>query len=306
ANVTRRNPKEIMNYMRFIGQLHDFDFEPSSVSQLLEFQNILDLMQITVTDLAKKIATPCEELLRSCFWRNVEVNCSTIFSMRLTHGGYCCVFNYVKITSDLNNRIEEKPITTDAGVENGLYVAIANNFPDYYYTTLSSPGAMISVFVPTDYPDKPSGAVTEILVPPNSENFVEIVPTTLTSVRDVANYPVAKRGCLFDKERITSFQRIYSQSDCNVDCRMMSIQAMCHCIPFMIPFSNSDTVCTLADIPCLNRYRDKWNSLFPYGEDIGPYLNKEKQDSLRCDKKCYPPCEETVYEAFATSFPIFK
>jgi hypothetical protein len=107
---------------------------------------------------------------------------------------------------------------------------------------------------------------------------------------------------------------------------MMSIQAMCHCIPFMIPFSNSDTVCTLADIPCLNRYRgmaiylpflehqyickfkliDKWNSLFPYGEDIGPYLNKEKQDSLRCDKKCYPPCEETVYEAFATSFPIFK
>jgi hypothetical protein len=71
-----------------------------------------------------------------------------------------------------------------------------------------------------------------------------------------------QRGCLFDKERITSFQKIYSQSDCNVDCRMMSIQAMCHCIPFMIPFSNSDTVCTLADIPCLKQIQRYGNIPF--------------------------------------------
>ena len=180
----------------------------------------------------------------------------------------------------------------------------------------------LHIFIPTDFPDKPSGGLTEILTQPNSENFIEITPTTMVSVDEVANYRIEKRECLFDRERDTAFNGIYSQSDCFSECRMKSIDAMCQCIPFMIPLSNRSTVCTLADIPCLTRYAgtcgefmipqddnnnclDKWHSHFPEG-DTSLHLQKEKQDSLRCDQKCYPPCAETVYEAFANSFPIFK
>ncbi|RZC33567.1 pickpocket protein 19-like, partial [Asbolus verrucosus] len=254
ANLTRRDPEEMMEYIRFIGQLYDFDSERSSFSKLLEFQNILEKLQMTVAYVARQVATPCEELLKNCYWKNVRVNCSSIFTMRQTHDGYCCVFNYVKLTSEtLDYEVNKEPMTTEAGVENGLYVSVNNNLEDYYYTTLSSAG--IHTFVPTDYPDKPSGSVTEILTQPNSENFVEIVPTTLTSVEDVVSYPIEKRGCFFEYERSTLLGNIYSQSDCHVDCRIVSIQAMCQCIPFMIPFSTNETVCTLADIPCLNRYR---------------------------------------------------
>ena len=89
-----------MSLMRYVGQLYDFDFEISSISELLEFQNILDSLQISVTDLAKTIATPCDELLRNCFWRGFEINCTDFFFLRRTHQGYCCVFNYVKASND--------------------------------------------------------------------------------------------------------------------------------------------------------------------------------------------------------------
>nr|XP_015836317.1 PREDICTED: pickpocket protein 19-like isoform X2 [Tribolium castaneum] len=306
ANQTKKSPEEVMAFLHFTGQLYDFDFQPDTVSKLLLFQNILDSLNIKIDDLAREMVTPCEDLLSSCLWRNMEVNCSTIFYQRLTYDGFCCVFNYVKFTQELTYEIDQKPVTTDAGVENGLFVAVNNNLQDYFYTTISAVGVIIHIFVPTDYPDKSSGGLTEILTHPNSENFVEIVPTTLTSVRDVADYSLEKRQCLFDHERYTSFGTTYSQSDCNIECRTMSIYAMCQCIPFLIPLSNSSNVCTLADVACLNRYKEKWTSLFPDDLEPGPYLQKERQDSLRCDNKCYSSCAETVYEAHANSFPILN
>lgn len=90
-----------MAYLHFMGQLYDFDFQADNVSDLLVFQNILDTLKISVDDLTREITIPCDELLRTCFWRNVEIDCSSLFLLRLTYDGYCCAFNYVKFTKDL-------------------------------------------------------------------------------------------------------------------------------------------------------------------------------------------------------------
>ena len=109
--------------------------------------------------------------------------------------------------------------------------------------------------MPTDYPDKPSGSLIEVVARLNTETFVRIKPTTQYTVRVVIEYPLSKRGCLFDEERVTGFHGVYSQSDCNVDCRVASSLALCQCVPFMVPLSTPENVCTLNNLQCLHRYK---------------------------------------------------
>jgi amiloride-sensitive sodium channel len=112
----------------------------------------------------------------------------------------------------------------------------------------------VHVFIPTDYPDKSSGNLIENIADIGTENFFEVVPTTVAAVPDVMNYPVDKRNCLFQVEQLTQFG-VYSQSDCFVDCRIKSMMTLCECIPFTIPLSDDRTVCTLRDLPCLDKYK---------------------------------------------------
>jgi amiloride-sensitive sodium channel len=113
------------------------------------------------------------------------------------------------------------------------------------------------------------------------------------------------RQCLFDEERPTKFNGVYSQSDCNVDCRIASTLALCQCIPFMIPLSTTDSVCTLNNLACLHQYRNKWNFLYPEQDDLG-LLQREQHDSLRCSHTCYPSCDATLYDVVSERAIIHK
>ena len=113
----------------------------------------------------------------------------------------------------------------------------------------------VQIFHSDDYPDKFSGNVNDILIENSSESFIDIQPTTYEAVVDVEDYPVERRGCLFDKESPSIFSSVYSQSNCIIGCRIESALALCRCIPFQMPLSNDNIVCTIEDIPCLNRFR---------------------------------------------------
>jgi hypothetical protein len=108
-----------------------------------------------------------------------------------------------------------------------------------------------------------------------------------------------------------------------VDCRIASTLALCQCIPFMIPLSNTDSVCTLNNLACLHQYRstkftkihlsrnsfdifpDKWNFLYPEQDDLG-LLQREQHDSLRCSHTCYPSCDATLYDVVSERAIIHK
>jgi amiloride-sensitive sodium channel len=143
------------------------------------------------------------------------------------------------------------------------------------------------------------------------------------TILDQFNQFFFQRQCLFDEERPTKFNGVYSQSDCNVDCRIASTLALCQCIPFMIPLSTTDSVCTLNNLACLHQYRstkftkihlsrnsfdifpDKWNFLYPEQDDLG-LLQREQHDSLRCSHTCYPSCDATLYDVVSERAIIHK
>ncbi|XP_074034280.1 sodium channel protein Nach isoform X3 [Leptinotarsa decemlineata] len=114
----------------------------------------------------------------------------------------------------------------------------------------------------------------------------------------------AKRDCIFRDELSTVFGD-YSYSDCIMDCKIRSIEAMCGCIPFnyMSIFRGKFCdQCTLADLPCLNRHAIKWKMMYPV-DYHGNVLEREKQNSILC-RKCYPACMDTLYGISSDSIDI--
>ncbi|RZB40533.1 ASC domain containing protein [Asbolus verrucosus] len=145
-------------------------------------------------------------------------------------------------------------MTGEPGLYNGLTVTINNQLEDYFYSKQESLGANVHVFLPTDYPDKNSGSLSEYLVGVSTEFLLEIGILSTHTVKDVINYPIEKRQCYFQSERHTRFG-VYSESDCLVSCRIRSMLGLCGCVPFMIPMQNQKLICGFSDIECLHKYR---------------------------------------------------
>ncbi|KAJ3642286.1 hypothetical protein Zmor_025086 [Zophobas morio] len=255
ANLTGKSRSLMINYIRQIGQLYDFDFIPSKVDDLLDFQKILNNSGFKLIDVIKNLAISCDELLVTCSWKSVSVNCSEIFQMKLTHDGYCCIFNSWNSSLGTRSKNRKSVLTASADMKNGLHLVVKNQLDDYFYSIISSVGIIIQIFDSINYPDKTSGSMKEILIENGTESFIEVNPTTYQAVQDVKDYPVEKRDCLFRRESPTVFGNMYSLSNCIVGCKIESALALCQCIPFKMPLSNESTICTLEDVPCLHRYR---------------------------------------------------
>lgn len=165
ANKAHRDSALILQYIHFLGQLYDYDFDGNVIDQLLDFQNILDATGYSIKEVLEELATPCEELLWKCSLQEKAVNCSKIFKTMFTQDGYCCIFNYLNgrrtnmfavptfswlplLISKIFRNEEEyytKSFKTESGIENGVRVTINNNIEDYFYTTLSVFGVMVQI-----------------------------------------------------------------------------------------------------------------------------------------------------------------
>lgn len=54
---------------------------------------LLEYNDITLLELVK-LLRPCEDLIESCWWDGVKVNCSELFKVSRASQGICCSFNY--------------------------------------------------------------------------------------------------------------------------------------------------------------------------------------------------------------------
>lgn len=68
---------------------------------------------------------------------------------------------------------------------------------------------------------------------------------------------------MFKDERKEEYHGRYTYTECLVKCKIKSIIDLCGCVPFFMPINHVDIVknstlrCTLAHVPCLNKYRSK-------------------------------------------------
>ncbi|XP_032681730.1 sodium channel protein Nach-like isoform X4 [Odontomachus brunneus] len=75
---------------------------PGGRNHLNNLRMLLEYNNITLLELVK-LLRPCEDLVESCWWDGVKMNCSQIFKASHTSQGICCSFNF-----QLEHYISEK------------------------------------------------------------------------------------------------------------------------------------------------------------------------------------------------------
>nr|KAF7417197.1 hypothetical protein H0235_011728 [Vespula pensylvanica] len=314
SNVTKLSSDEILELIEQLGDAYNsmHRFEITRYDELNRV--LLDFYEgdYDMDAIMKELTPQCTLMLIKCLFNGNEYNCSELFSFEKTQDGYCCTFNYI-IKGNTNNDEEPMEVRTvkDLGIERGLTVVMEPFLDDYFYTFLPVIGWKVTLFNPTDYPDNISGGVTEVLVSPLLESYLEIEAVSFYSTGQTKSYPISKRKCIFPNEIRTRYGD-YSYSDCLVDCREQLIWKMCKCIPFYLPTRTEVNskygrrACTLTDMPCLNHYKSEWLTVFPHEEEtLNITMNNYK--SLHC-KSCYPSCQDVVYtmhSSFSTMQPGF-
>ncbi|XP_046971603.1 sodium channel protein Nach-like [Vanessa cardui] len=295
-------------FCKQLGRLLDYSYNKSVqvhpilfsfVKHLGDSHNIINLM--------KELSPPCEDLLIRCSWSGDIIDCKKIFSVHRTVRGHCCTFNVVlslDATGSFDNSIYTVKRQHEPGQLNGLNVVLDTMVDDYTYTLYNMIGYEVLIFDPTHFADPTGGRVTQRIAQPDQAVFFEIHSIKQIATDEVRKYPETARKCLFRDERKDQFNELYSYSSCIVKCRIRTIQSLCKCTPYFFPTRRSvHPICTLDDIRCLNKYREKLLYLYPKDAVTTDGLEAEIQDALNCDE-CLPDCELTQHFTKQSKIPL--
>jgi amiloride-sensitive sodium channel len=62
-----------------------------------------------------------------------------------------------------------------------------------------------------------------------------IMPTMITTSDDIKHYPSERRECLFPSERQLKYFKVYTQQNCQIECKTNFTLEMCGCVDFYMP-----------------------------------------------------------------------
>ncbi|KAJ2953151.1 hypothetical protein O0L34_g722 [Tuta absoluta] len=303
--------EEVQKVLVNLGRLMDYSYNDTLKSNkiLQRMSNKYRLNTEKIIKIMKKLAPTCEDTLLRCIWAGSIIECDKIFRMRRTaNRGYCCTFNYV-MNYNLEKSVSEGDIMRQetAGRIQGLNVVLNPQLDDYAYTLSNMQGFDILIFDSLHFADPTAGRVSHRMSGPGAAVSLEIKAIKQIATSEIRKYSLNTRGCRFPEELSDLYHGIYSYSTCIILCRIITIQSLCKCIPFFFAVNKyvmTTPVCTLEDLGCLNKYREKLYYLYPYDADDTRGLEQELEDSLNCER-CYPDCEITKYVTNAYNTALF-
>ena len=270
--------------------------------------------------------------IKRCYWKNRPISCNAIFQKRPTDRGMCCSFNMEKAENilkeskyayaissrqkdEMQNGFEESQLPDwyaednepkpEAGRNKGLTLVV-----DRHSNMLSASTVMDNFqgFVTVvDGNDKyPLTSSSGLIARPGYETNMEVMSTQVYAENEIRNWGPEKRDCYFPDEFSLDMHKLYSQSNCLLECRVkyayecmktcMEFEQRCDCgnVTFMKDvLRDINDSCTPWFYPVQNEKVGKmcnpWNML--KFVDILDNDIPEKE----CDY-CLPECTTTVYE----------
>lgn len=252
-----------------------YDFETDNEHLMTAFQQFFDEVAVNIKNENKssslkdtisfegvitKLTPKCEDLILKCFFKSQPYKCMQKYEMleqRRTSYGYCCSFNFIH-RNDPNplNRPYYSDVT---GKDMGLILLVNQSRNDYFYNIFNNIGFTVLIHGHDEYPDPLTGSAVEAIVHPGEESFIRVEAWNIHSQEDILSYAPSQRECIFSNE-LPQFNNRYTRSDCFLQCKIRSIQALCDCLPFNIPPisispNNDIKICTLEHVSCLNKYK---------------------------------------------------
>lgn len=145
--------------------------------------------------------------------------------------------------------------------------------------------------------------------------MLSVMPRVITTSENLRNYSPHKRQCYFDGEKPLKFFKMYTQSNCELECVTEYTKTLCGCVKFSMPHSNDTKVCdSKAGIVCnddalsffkvqnivniLKKEQKNLNGYFVVDNfedlEIDSFNINDSRTESQCD--CLPACISIQYD----------
>ncbi|XP_054729193.1 sodium channel protein Nach-like [Anastrepha obliqua] len=302
-----------MEHLKFFISLYlksDQDVDLDIYSNFQAFLDIYDTYEnetfYNTRRIMQMLAPSCSNLIRSCMLAGNEIDCfsAKAFQPSLTSYGPCCTFNTGDFYQNRNHR------NRFASSELGFTVILNTTHQDYFTPIFPVDGYIVIVHHPAVFPDAISGEAHELFLTNSAEAFISLRSLLVFTEPSLRSYSPQTRKCYFNDDfpkYINTGHFHYSLANCITRCRMLSMLALCRCIPFYMPLElvsdvSDLVVCTIYHAHCLLSYRFKWNNVLTQREPI-PGLARASQEALFCPD-CLPACDDIQNEVSLMALPI--
>lgn len=123
---------------------------------------------------------------------------------------------------------------------------------------------------------------------------VSVKPNMITTSEGLADYAPERRQCYFNDERYLKFFKVYTQSNCELECLANFTLNRCNCVKFSMPRDKDTRICTQGEVAC---YDEAENGLMmaELTESLESGSGENKRGKTKCN--CLPSCTSINYDA---------
>ena len=183
-----------------------------------------------------------EHMMLSCQLAGVKGNCSDFFIRVPTDSGMCCALNvqdslresvYQSLVRQMQGHQKRKKVRSHHGRKNGLQLILDLHSNTVSFGTLDQQNNAFSLFIgePAQFPMMQDKSVR---LQPGREHYVDL-SATVVSTRGIKDVAPQARGCFFTDEGSLEFYKIYTFSNCRLECMIKKAEERYKCIPWHLP-----------------------------------------------------------------------
>lgn len=88
-------------------------------------------------------------------------------------------------------------------------------------------------------------------IPFNTATLISVKPSGMSTSDNLRSYSPIKRQCFFEGERNLKFFKMYTQSNCEIECITKNVLYICECVQFWMPQENGTRLCEVSDTDCI-------------------------------------------------------
>ncbi|XP_044758989.1 pickpocket protein 28-like [Coccinella septempunctata] len=180
-----------------------------------------------------------------------------------------------------------------SGNKNSLVVVLLTKKTNVYYSCrdFSLQGMRVTLHMPARIP-RPNQVFFPVGL--NELVYAQVTPTLMGTTPKIRDYGPHKRNCFFGKERKLRYFKLYTQSNCNLECWTNYTIQECGCVHFYMPRDARTSICPISKRSCLQTAAETYAvSDFPQQYHQG----KQSKGNLTADCDCLPICSDLNYNA---------
>jgi acid-sensing ion channel, other len=134
----------------------------------------------------------------------------------------------------------------------------------------------------------PKVATNYFSIPLSQEVIFSVKPSMMTTSPKLQSYDPEIRQCFFEDEKKLQFFKLYTQSNCEIECLANFTLKTCGCVKFSMPRENETKICGHDMLECYNDAEDQL---------LEAKLKQGLSLTGRTECNCKPSCTSIHYNA---------